>query len=852
MPENNGAPDGSGRIRTGDVSGTMIVGNRNTVTTLNITAGHGSAITLNAGPPPNPVKRQPISHLPRSGADPLIGRERELQALQQAIGARQLVQIWGTAGVGKSALLRHLARTLPRGPEGVAYIEAGGRTADDLAQAIFDISFDAPNYKPSLEVLKEHLKTLRLRIYLDDAGLDEKDLRRLFDLAGQSAFVFTSQHRSPVGGVHAIRLDGLTDTAGVQLVQTVLARQLRPEEAQTVAALCDALHGNPLRLRRIALSVATGKRLPTIADLPALLPALLNRLQPAERDLLHLLGSLSGAELAARQLNALLGRTDSDALAGGLVRHGLLIASETGYGCPPDVAECVLKSRMTQFPPDRLCRALTAWVESRETTPDQVAAHFQALDVAVLGAERSGQAQLGVELARAASPKLALSRQFDAWGSLLGAGWAAAKSMGDRAGEEFFLREARTRRKAIGRAALTTTLALEAGVLWKELAALQAHSVAHHAATTALTAVPPVAPLAPVVPVTPVAPVAPVTPVAPAHIPVTPPTVTHPVVTHPVVSPPTVPTPTAPAPVHAPTPPHVIDLSQAAQQPPPTGHVPTGHVPAGHVPGAHSPSHALPHKIDLSGAHSSAAHSTHAAGTATTTSTGHAAVATAGAATAKGGAALAVACVVGFATVLGVGAMVYAKNQSDQTPTAQAAYPSVPTRPIRTPRPPVPAPAPPVYTPKPPPPAPAPAPLVTPDPVDPVCATVIPKLEQETPQYNADLAAVQSAGDSYNNAVNAHNAGRTSAVPDDRALNSRLDIILKDLSASEAMLRGAISQARDRSVVADLKSLLTARQQEESQFRSFRNKTSNSYDTNGQASASNSAWQSLVLHCTAF
>lgn len=452
MPENNGAPGGSARIRAGDVSGTMIVGNRNTVTNLNITTGNGSAITVNAGPPPNPVKRQPISHLPRSAADPLIGRERELQVLQQAIGARQLVQIWGTSGVGKSALLRHLARTLPRGPEGAAYIEAGGRTADDLAQAIFDISFDAPNYKPSLEVLKEHLKTLRLRIYLDGAGLDEKDLHRLFDLAEHSTFVFTSQRRSSVAGVHAIRLDGLTAPAGVVLVQTVLARALQPDEARTVTALCDALHGNPLRLRRIALSAATGKGLPGIADLPALLPALLNRLRPEERDLLYLLGSLSGAELAARQLNTLLGRTDADALADGLVRHGLLVASETGYGCPPDVAECVLKSRMTQFPAAQLCRALTAWVESRETTPDEVAAHFQALDVAVLGAERSGQAQLGVELARAASPKLALSRQFDAWGSLLGAGWAAAKSAGDRAGEEFFLgRRAPAARRSAGR-----------------------------------------------------------------------------------------------------------------------------------------------------------------------------------------------------------------------------------------------------------------------------------------------------------------------------------------------------------------------------------------------------------------
>ncbi|CAM5657367.1 ATP-binding protein [Streptomyces viridifaciens] len=835
MPENNGAPGGSERIRAGDVSGTMIVGNRNTVTNLNITAEYGSAVTLHAGPLPDPVKRQRISHLPRTVADPLIGRERDLRLVQEALGKRQLVQVWGASGVGKSALLRHLARTLPGGPDGAAYVEAGGRTADDLAQAIFDIGFEAPNYKPSLEVLKEHLKTLRLRIYLDDAGLDEKDLRRLFDMAEQSAFVFTSQHRSALDGVHAIHLDGLTAPAGVNLVQTVLARGLLPDEARTVQALCDALHGNPLRLRRIALSAATGKRLPSIADLPELLPALLNRLRPPERDLLHLLGSLSGAELAAPQLSSLLGRPDAEALAEGLVRHGLLLASETGYRCPPDVAECVLKSRMTQFPAEPLCRALTAWVESRQTTPDQVAAHFQALDVAVLRAERSGQAPLGMALARAASPKLALSRQFDAWGSLLGAGWAAARSAGDSAGEEFFLREARARRRAIGRAAQTATLVLEAGVLWQELTALHAQSAAHQVATTVATsAVAPIAPATPIAPITPVAPVTPVppvTPVTPVTTVVSPPVVTQPVVspapvTHPVVS---------PTPVQPPTKPIVIDLSQSTQQP----------LPPTHMTGAHSTSQATSPKIDLSGAHSSAAQPTQAAGTAAT-GPSHTAVGAAGAATAKGGTALAVACAVGFTTVLGVGAMVYAAKQSDQAPTAHATYPSAPPPKVYTPHPPVPAPAPPVYTHAPP----APSPVVTPRLVDPVCATVIPAVERDSRQFKTDKATESRALESYNNAVDAYNSRRTSTIPDDSTLKSALDTVIKDLRASESTLRQAISQARDRSVASDLNSMLTAHQQEESQYRSFRNHPSGSrVDTTNQASAYNSAWFDLVFRC---
>ncbi|WP_457031848.1 hypothetical protein [Kitasatospora sp. P5_F3] len=809
MPENSSAPDGSEGIRVGDVSGTVVVGSHNTVNNLNVTAESGATVTVHAGPLPRPVKRRAISQLPRSVADPLIGRELDLQVLQQALEKRQLVQIWGAPGVGKSALLRHLARTMPRGPEGAAYIEAGGRTADDIAQAIFDIGFDAPNYKPSLEVLKEHLKTLRLRIYLDDAGLDEKDLRRLLDMAEQSTFVFTSQQRSVVAGVHAIRLDGLTAPAGAHLVQTVLARGLRPDETRTVQALCDAVHGNPLRLRRIALSAATGKSLPGIADLPELLPALLNRLRPPERDLLHLLGSLSGAELAARQLDALLGRSDTDALADGLVRHGLLVASETGYGCPPDVAGCVLESRMTEFPADQLCRVLTAWIEAPETTPDEVAAHFRALDVAVVRAEKSGQAQLGVTLARAASPKLALSRQFDAWGSLLGAGWTAAKSAGDSVGEEFFLREARTRRKAIGRAAQTAALALEAGVLWHELTVLQAHSAAHQVANAAVTTPPPVHTFVPthVTGHLPTAAHAPAT-VVPPHAPVAKPVVDfsgaghHSAVANHL-----------PAGAHAPTPAR-IDLSQAhssVAQPTPTHAVNTS-------THATSSGHAT---------HVSAAHPTHAVGT-TATSSGHTALTVAGAAGAKAGvSALALACAFGFVVVLGVGAMVYADDQSASPPSAT----SVPVHPV------VKTSGPSHYT--------SPTPTV-----DPVCATVIPDLEREIQRYNTDRATASSSLDAYNDAMGAYNSGRTSTPPGDGTLRANINTVLNDLRSVESTLRGGKSRARDSSVASDLNSMLTSVQQMESQYRSYQSDPEGStVDTSSQASAMNSAANRLEADC---
>lgn len=737
------------------------------------------------------------------------------------------MQIWGASGVGKSALLRHLACEMPRGPEGVAYVEAGGRTADDIAQAIFDISFDAPDYKPSLEVLKEHLKTLRLRIYLDDAGLDEKDLRRLFDMAGQSTFVFTSQQRSAVDCVHAIRLEGLTAPAAAELMEALLSRELLPDEAPVVGALCDAVGGNPLRLRRIALSAVTGKGLPGIADLPELLPALLNKLRPQERDLLHLLGSLSGAELATGHLHDLLGLPDVDTLAGGLVRHGLLLASESGYSCPPDVAESVLANRRTVYPADRLCRTLTTWVEARDTTPDDVAAHFQALDVAVLRAEKSGHAQLGAALARAASPKLALSRQFDAWGSLLGVGWAAAKSAGDKEGEEFFLREARTRRRAIGRAAQTAALVLEADVLWRELTSLHTHAAVQQVTGAASTGTPPVGAAS--------TGTAPVHPIAPTHGVVHTQALTHPAAATSATS----------APGHAALSTHVarpvVDLSRSSAQP---------HV-AAHLTGAHSAA-PVPKRIDLSAAHSSAAHSTHAASTsapATTapaTSAGHTALTAAGAASAKGGiSALALACTIGLAAVLGVGAVVYANDQSHPSPTVVAG------------------------------PAGAPSPIddtsagADTDPgddtaatddtepsddasptVDPVCATALPKLTSESQQYKTDADASDTAFDSYSSAVDSYNSGVTSTAPDDSAVVSADNTVAADLNVIESTLQLAISEAQDSSVEADLTSMLTAVQQMASQYQAFQPDVSGSViDTSSQSSAMGSAIDSLLTDC---
>ena len=775
MSDSSDAPGVSERVRVGhDVSGILVAGDHNTVTRMEITADYGAQVNVHAGPLPTPVRRRPISQLPRSSsAEPLIGREDDVRRLREAIEAKSLVHLWGPSGIGKSALLRHLALTLPRGPEGVAYIQARGRTADDLAQAIFDISFDAPNYKPSLEVIKEHLKMLHLRIYLDDAGLPENELRRLFDLAPESTFVFTAEQQSAVGGAQPIRLDGLTASAAAELMRTLLGRALHPDEERIVPTLRDAVGGSPLRLRRIASSAA--ERLPGIDELPELVPALVRGLSPREKDLLHLLASLSGAELTGWHLNDLLGQADAADLADGLVRSGLVVASETGYSCPPDVAEHVLTQDTAEgYPVDRLCERLTAWVAADDTTPDDVAAHFQALDVAVLRAEAAGHAALGVALARAASPKLARSLQFDAWGCLLGAGWEAATTANDQAGKEFFLRAEGAHNKALGKSALATILLTEAAMLWREISTLQAHTATQPMASTAAT--------------------------QPAQLSLSG-TASNPAasghMTDMAHAAHNAATGHASASVSAASP--VVNTAQAGQagQAAHVAHAAhqTAANPATYIPRQTNPP---PTHAATPSAHSAAQPLPHVGSAAA--GGGHTAVAGTTVVAAKGGMALVVACVLGAVAVVGVGAAVYANDQqhssaSGVSPAVSTTSPYVePTLPEDTDTS--------IYE-------------------DPVCDSALTDLDDEGSTLDDDSSTLSDAVDSYNTAMDEYNSGETSSVPSVTPINDAVSTLISDLQTMDSTLQNASSTAQNSDVVTNLDDMSSETQQMISSFQSY-------------------------------
>jgi hypothetical protein len=85
----------------------------------------------------------PILHLPRQIRG-LSDRRTELAAVLSAINASLPVEVSGEAGIGKTALLRHLAyhpRTAAFS-DGVLYLSARQQSSDDVLQRIRSL-FDA-------------------------------------------------------------------------------------------------------------------------------------------------------------------------------------------------------------------------------------------------------------------------------------------------------------------------------------------------------------------------------------------------------------------------------------------------------------------------------------------------------------------------------------------------------------------------------------------------------------------------------------------------------------------------------------------------------------------------------------
>ncbi len=414
--ENSGA-----QVRVGgEVRGQVVVGDHNIV----VSAERSVVTIVSPGQRPACRRRDEVELLPHRMRK-AVGREEELAAITEAMGAGGPVQIHGPSGMGKSTLLRMTAHALSGRWDGVVFVDAASRDTGDVLQDVFEACYDAPGYRPSPTELRRLMAGVRVSLVLDDLSCDSEQLNALLDTLRDGRVLYSATERTLWGEGTALALRGLRPDAALALLARQLGRPLHPDEQPVADALLRATEGSPRELLR----AATDTRLRAPAELENLLPNVLAGLADTEREVVTLLGLAGAGGVSTGLLAELIsGIAAMGEVCERLVATGLAVPTVRGYRISADAADTLPE----QLSPDRsalagLCDRLRSWVDTAGQSPADVAADGALLSAVIEAAAGAGAASEAARLARAAAPTVACSLRLGVWGRILQQGRAAAE-----------------------------------------------------------------------------------------------------------------------------------------------------------------------------------------------------------------------------------------------------------------------------------------------------------------------------------------------------------------------------------------------------------------------------------------
>ena len=406
----------------------------------------------------------------------LLDRRTEVAAALSALDAGMLIEVSGPPGIGKTALLRHLAHH-PRAAafaDGILYLSAHDDSPIDLLQRIFAAFYESDTpYQPTDAEIRRALQDKQALILLDDVNASQDELDLALDSAPRCAFVVATRERRLWGELRSVALTGLPADAAVELLEREVARAFDPAERSAAERVCEALGGNPLRIQQAAALIRE-RELPVEAwaahvTQESLISELMTSADDKQRRILLALSALAGVPLEIQHVSGLAELADVEALAMPLVRRGLVLASQSRYLIADGVADRLRRADDLKPWVNRAVTYFTAWAERHRRTDDALLEASGALVRAqghAIEMKRWGEA---LRLGRLLETTAVLHGKWGAWEIVIERSLAAAKATGDRVAEAWALHELGTRAVCLADTRLAGRLLGQAATLRDQL-----------------------------------------------------------------------------------------------------------------------------------------------------------------------------------------------------------------------------------------------------------------------------------------------------------------------------------------------------------------------------------------------
>ena len=403
------------------------------------------------------LRQTPIVQIPRAFVG-LVGRQTEIESAIAALRAKQIVEIYGQAGIGKSVLVRHLAHSSQITTfysDGIVDLSLVGSVNDRL-QTLFDTFYlSCPDIKLSDRDVRQALRERQVLILLDDNALTATDLQQLIAALPNSTFLIASRDRRFLGDGRSIELEGLSLPDSVTLIERELGRfpsrsaPLAPPQKKTIAALWKLLQGNPQRLLQVA-ALAREDRLPLEAVLSQIQPdeleqsltrLILASLPKPQRWIMAVLVAMGDTGLLPEQIAVITGPPNPLPSLQALVQRHLLQIEGHHYRLSSSLVEILQKVSNSAPWMEKVLAYLLPWAETHPRSPNALLAEKALILHTLEWAVSQARWAETLRLVRSLEGALALGKQWETWRRVLNWGLQAAWALEDSTSEAWGLHQ---------------------------------------------------------------------------------------------------------------------------------------------------------------------------------------------------------------------------------------------------------------------------------------------------------------------------------------------------------------------------------------------------------------------------